>query len=114
MITSEHLEHARTFNPIMAVSTRKFLVDEYIRRRQDAQRCNDVYVRAATQPRMLMALIRLAEAHARLHLRETVDEVDVAESCRLMDVTTSMLSREESADGFRERNNAYADDFSLD
>jgi DNA replicative helicase MCM subunit Mcm2 (Cdc46/Mcm family) len=64
--------------------------------------------------RHYLALIRLAEAHARLHLRETVDEVDVAESCRLMDVTTSMLSREESADGFRERNNAYADDFSLE
>ena len=39
-------------------------------------------------PRQLESLVRLSEAHARLHLRETVETSDVAEAVRLMKVAT--------------------------
>ncbi len=39
-------------------------------------------------PRQLESLIRLSEAHARLHLRADVLAEDVAEAIRLMDVST--------------------------
>jgi DNA replication licensing factor MCM4 len=39
-------------------------------------------------PRQLESLIRLAEAHARLHLKDTVDGDDVKEALRLMAVAT--------------------------
>ena len=39
-------------------------------------------------PRQLESLIRLSEAHAKIHLRDTVREVDVSEAIRLMNVAT--------------------------
>jgi DNA replication licensing factor MCM2 len=56
------------------------LREVYARLRQESQRCQGMPIAV----RHLESMIRMSEAHARLHLRELVEEADVNVAVRVM------------------------------
>ncbi|KAJ1981397.1 DNA replication licensing factor MCM7 [Dimargaris xerosporica] len=54
-------------------------------------------------PRTLLAVLRLAQAHARVRLSDQVDEVDVDEALRLMDAAQHTLEAHATAASARQR-----------
>lgn len=86
---AEYISYARAHvNPELSPEAMRALVQGYMdMRRMGTSSASGRKVITAT-PRQLESLIRLAEAHARLHLRASVTEADVAEAQRLMNVAT--------------------------
>lgn len=74
----EFIEKAKTFNPCIPSNLSKRFLDAYILARKE----NDFVT-----PRYLLSLIRLSLAHARCRLSDQVNDYDVDETLRLMEVT---------------------------
>lgn len=80
---TEYISFAkRNYHPVLSPTARQLLVDRYVRMRQVSS--NRRVISATT--RQLESLIRLSEAHARLRLSRVVEEVDVEEAVRLVQV----------------------------
>ena len=77
-------------NPSLSEEAGKALVDGYKALRAVGYMGGKKTITAT--PRQLESLIRLAEAHARLHLRQTVEADDVREAIRLMKVATQQAA----------------------
>lgn len=76
-----YIKYARTINPILSESASKALIDGYLTMR----RLNGGSTKTiSATTRQLESLIRLSEAHARVHLSEYVEEIDVKEALRLI------------------------------
>lgn len=72
----------KTKDPVLPDSLRDKFVETYlnIRQRKRMSECDDSLF---TSPRSLLAIVRLATAHARLRLAETVDLIDLEEAVGL-------------------------------
>jgi len=81
----------RTCFPQIGTSAVRKLVQGYVDMRQAGSMNGGKKTISAT-PRQLESLIRLSEAHAKLHLREEVGERDVDEAIRLMRVATQLAA----------------------
>jgi len=80
---------AKTLNPKISKDLHQFIVDKYIEKRRANVESKAGY--AYTTPRTLLAIIRLSQAMARIRLSEDVDQNDVDEALRLMDVSQSSV-----------------------
>ncbi|RKP14576.1 MCM2/3/5 family-domain-containing protein, partial [Piptocephalis cylindrospora] len=77
---ARYIQYARTAcNPILTSAAGEALVDAYVTLRREGGG-----QRVSATPRQLESLIRLSEAHARLHLSPEVTELDVSEAKRLL------------------------------
>ncbi|KAK6090796.1 hypothetical protein P3W45_000041 [Vairimorpha bombi] len=74
----DFIEKAKTLDPVIPVKLSQKFVDSYVNARKESD-----YV----TPRYLLSLIRLSIAHARLRLSNEVNESDIDETFRLMEVT---------------------------
>jgi DNA replication licensing factor MCM4 len=84
---TDYIAFARKYcNPVISDEALNELVSGYVDMRQLGAMGGKKTITAT--PRQLESLIRLAEAHARLHLKDTVDGDDVKEALRLMAVAT--------------------------
>lgn len=72
-----YIERCKTINPVLPVALKERLVNQYLEARKDS----------SITPRYLLSLIRLSIAHARLEMRETVEESDVMESINILEST---------------------------
>jgi DNA replication licensing factor MCM7 len=76
-----------------------FIVGAYVQKRRDAdnesKKGNPTYVSART----LLGIIRLSQALARLRFSSEVNESDIREALRLVDVSRSSLETHEHNDG---------------
>lgn len=78
---TNYISYAREkVDPKLGDAAAKALVDGYMEMRGDGRGGSNI----TATPRQLESLIRLAEAHARMQLKEDVDETDVAEAMRLV------------------------------
>lgn len=78
---TEYIAYAREkVNPVLSEGASKSLVDGYLEMRAGGRGGTNM----TATPRQLESLIRLAEAHARMHLRDDVEEEDVVEAIRLV------------------------------
>lgn len=85
---TEYISWAKAnISPVMTDEAAAKLTNGYVEMRQSGNLGGGKKTIAAT-PRQLESLIRLAEAHARMQLKEEVEESDVAEAIRLMNVAT--------------------------
>jgi DNA replication licensing factor MCM7 len=79
-------------------SLAEFIVGAYVQKRQEAmeaqQKRNGDFI--YTQPRTLLAIIRMSQAIARLRLSQEISEADVREALRLMDMSKRSLEGETS------------------
>ncbi|CEF67702.1 DNA replication licensing factor MCM7 [Strongyloides ratti] len=75
-------------NPTVSPNLSKRLVDMYVDLRKHARISNDS---TYTSPRVLLGVIRMATAVARVRLADEVTMADIEEAIRLMDVSKSSL-----------------------
>lgn len=104
-----HIAEARTVNPVIPKESAltEYLVNNYVAMR--AQEVDDGRdARGYTSPRVLLSILRLAQALARLRLAKIVDRADVDEALRLM--VASKASLEEDAAAERRRRSGEDDD----
>ncbi|MGC9009237.1 MAG: LAGLIDADG family homing endonuclease [Sulfolobales archaeon] len=85
----KYIAYARTYvKPVLSEEARKMLVDFFVEMRRAAAESKGA-VPISITARQMESLIRLAEAHARMALKEVVDVEDAAEAIRM---TLIMLS----------------------
>lgn len=79
-LLKDYIGYARAnFNPSLSPGAKEALKSAYVEMRQLGSAKGQI----TAYPRQLESLIRLAEAHAKLRFKNTVDEDDVAEAKRL-------------------------------
>lgn len=84
-----YIEVCKKHDPVIPAYLQKRLVEKYVELREHAR--NNYETSVFTSPRNLLAVVRMATAHARLHLRAQVTEADIDEALRLLDVCKSSI-----------------------
>ena len=74
--------HARTFEPRVPQEVSAYIIDEYVRMRQESLTAQATF--GFTSARTLLALLRLSQALARLRCASEVAREDIVEARRLM------------------------------
>lgn len=91
----EYIAYARTKRPVMTPSVNDYVVQAYIRLRQDSKREMDSkFSFGQATPRTLLGIVRLSQALAKLRLADIVDIDDVEEALRLVRVSKESLYQE--------------------
>lgn len=86
---TEYIAYSRTkVDPRLSSSAAEALVNGYIDMRAGGRGGANI----TATPRQLESLIRLAEAHARMQLKEEVDDTDVSEAIRLVKAAMHMAA----------------------
>ncbi|EXX77802.1 Mcm5p [Rhizophagus irregularis DAOM 197198w] len=88
-----YVAEARSKRPVVPSEVASYMVSSYVQMRQDqadamARKQEHTY----TSARSLLAVIRLSQALARVHLRDEVMRQDVAEALRLLNVSKESLN----------------------
>ncbi|CAL9731248.1 DNA replication licensing factor Mcm7p [Monosporozyma unispora] len=88
----EYIAVAKSKRPVMSPQVNEYVIQAYIRLRQDSKREMDSkFSFGQATPRTLLGIIRLAQALAKLRLMDTVETVDVEEALRLIKVSKESL-----------------------
>ncbi|AJQ15494.1 Mcm7p [Saccharomyces cerevisiae YJM1389] len=91
----EYIAYAKTKRPVMSEAVNDYVVQAYIRLRQDSKREMDSkFSFGQATPRTLLGIIRLSQALAKLRLADMVDIDDVEEALRLVRVSKESLYQE--------------------
>ena len=91
----EFIAFAKTMRPVLGDDVNEYVVQAYIRLRQDSKREMDSkFSFGQATPRTLLGIIRMSQALAKLRLSNTVDIDDVEEALRLLRVSKESLYQE--------------------
>eukprot|EP01015_Nassula_variabilis_P033724 TRINITY_DN8157_c0_g2_i1.p2 TRINITY_DN8157_c0_g2~~TRINITY_DN8157_c0_g2_i1.p2 ORF type:complete len:141 (+),score=32.06 TRINITY_DN8157_c0_g2_i1:83-505(+) len=92
-----YVAQAKKFNPRIPKNLHAFIVQRYVDKRKEH---NDIKRKgyAYTTPRTLLAIIRLAQAHARLRFSDEVNQNDIDEALRLMESSRSSIEDDDQQD----------------
>jgi DNA replication licensing factor MCM7 len=90
-----YIELCKKRNPVVPSYLQKRLVEKYVELRDSARQ--NYATSVFTSPRNLLAVVRMATAHARLHLREQVTETDIDEALRLLDACKASIESNREA-----------------
>jgi DNA replication licensing factor MCM7 len=74
-----------------------FIIQKYVEKRKEEYDCKKEGHQYIT-PRSLLAIIRLAQGLARLRINEEVEQIDIDEALRLIEVSRSSINEEETGD----------------
>jgi len=86
-VIRQYISQARHFKPCLTPQLVDFVTNAYLQKRKEADAAqkkmngNFIY----TQPRTLLAILRMSQALARLRFSQEIEEADVREALRLMD-----------------------------
>ena len=88
----QYVKLAREVRPFVTPELRDYIVEAYvdIRAKDKAQSLAN-NSRATTTARQLLSILRLAEAHAKLNFRTRVDQADVDEAIRLIQMSKASV-----------------------
>ncbi|CAB3398174.1 unnamed protein product [Caenorhabditis bovis] len=89
----EYIQLCKTYSPSVEPSLRERIVDAYVEMRRDARYSSDP---TFVSPRMILGIVRMATARAKLRLSPTVNESDVEEALRLMQFAKDSLRPEQT------------------
>lgn len=88
----EYIAVAKSKRPVMNKTVNEYVVQAYVRLRQDSKREMDSkFSFGQATPRTLLGIIRLSQALAKLRLVDSVDIEDVEEALRLVKVSKESL-----------------------
>ena len=100
-----HTPHTRTHtqlcsrhvHPYISPSLREYICESYVDiRAKDKARSLEQAARSTTTPRQLLSILRLAEAHAKINIREVVEQSDIDEAIRLIQMSKASVVEAES------------------
>jgi DNA replication licensing factor MCM7 len=92
-VIRQFIAQARTHSPVIPPHLEEFVVGAYVQKRNEAheaqtsQNGDFIY----TQPRTLLAILRMSQALARLRFSNEIEEDDIRETLRLMDAAKDSL-----------------------
>lgn len=88
----EYIAVAKTKRPVMSHNVNEYVVQAYVRLRQDSKReLDSKFSFGQATPRTLLGIVRMAQALAKLRLADSVDFEDVEEALRLIKVSKESL-----------------------
>lgn len=88
----EYIAVAKSKRPVMSPEVNEYVIQAYIRLRQDSKREMDSkFSFGQATPRTLLGIVRLAQALAKLRLMDIVEKEDVEEALRLIKVSKESL-----------------------
>lgn len=82
---------AQEFEPVIPSDLHNYIVAKYVEKRKIQRDGSDEQSYMYVTPRTLLAIIRLAQAMAKLSFREEVNQNDVDEAIKLMDFSIRSL-----------------------
>jgi DNA replication licensing factor MCM7 len=92
-VMRQYISQARQFAPKLKPQLLNFITEAYVKKRAEAheaqQKMNGNFI--YTQPRTLLAILRLSQALARLRFSPSIEQADVTEALRLMDEAKSSM-----------------------
>ncbi|GAV55073.1 hypothetical protein ZYGR_0AS03960 [Zygosaccharomyces rouxii] len=92
----EYIAVAKTKRPVMSHTVNEYVVQAYVRLRQDSKREMDSkFSFGQATPRTLLGIVRMAQALAKLRLADSVDFEDVEEALRLIKVSKESLYQDD-------------------
>ena len=86
-----YIAQAKTTNPIIPKELHNFIVQKYVEKRKEEKESNKQGYQYIT-PRSLLAVIRLAQALAKLQMNDRVLQKDIDEALRLVEVSQSSIN----------------------
>ncbi|EFP00224.1 hypothetical protein GCK72_019451 [Caenorhabditis remanei] len=89
----EYISLCKTYTPTVDPALRERIVEAYVEMRRDARYSSDP---TFVSPRMILGIVRMATARAKLRLSKIVDESDVEEALRLMQFAKDSLRPEQT------------------
>lgn len=91
----EFIAYAKSKRPTMSPEVNEYVVQSYIRMRQDSKKAMDSrFSFGQATPRTLLAIIRLSQALAKLRFSDIVEVEDIEEALRLIQVSKESLYQE--------------------
>ena len=95
-----YVSMAKSKNPQLPKDLHQFIVEKYIEKRKANEGSKPGY--AYTTPRTLLAIIRLSQALARIRLSNEVNQEDVDEALRLMEMSQANVQQADENDQSKE------------
>ncbi|CAR23576.1 DNA replication licensing factor MCM7 [Lachancea thermotolerans CBS 6340] len=96
----EFIAYAKTKRPTMSSEVNEYVVQSYIRMRQDSKKAMDSrFSFGQATPRTLLAIIRLSQGLAKLRFSDIVEVEDIEEALRLIQVSKESLYQEGNKSG---------------
>ncbi len=94
---------SRHVHPVVSPELRDYIVEAYVDiRAKDKARSLENASRSTTTPRQLLSILRLAEAHAKINMRDVVEQADIDEAIRLIQMSkASVVESDSGARGAR-------------
>ena len=86
-----YIAQAKTTNPIIPKELHNFIVQKYVEKRKEEKESNKQGYQYIT-PRSLLAVVRLAQALAKLQMNDRVLQKDIDEALRLVEVSQSSIN----------------------
>ena len=81
-----YVSYCKKFSPTIPTNVQQFIVKSYVQKRKEYLADNEQGFQYTT-PRTLLGIIRLSQALARIHFRNTVELSDIDEALRIMQVS---------------------------
>lgn len=101
----EYIAVAKSKRPVMSEAVNEYVVQAYVRLRQDSRREMDSkFSFGQATPRTLLGIVRLAQALAKLRLADCVEVEDVEEALRLVKVSKESLYQDSRRKNQEEEN----------
>lgn len=101
----EYIAVAKSKRPVIGKEVNEYLVQSYVRLRQDSKREMDSkFSFGQATPRTLLGIIRLSQALAKLRLADAVERDDVEEALRLTKVSKESLYQDRKAVSHEDEN----------
>lgn len=97
MTIRQFISKARTFKPVVPKEVGEYAVNSYIKLRQESKQ-NEGSIKQFSHatPRTFLAILRMAQALARLRFDNEVSSEDVDEALRLIEVSKASLNKKEN------------------
>lgn len=98
-IMRSFIAYAQTFNPNIPADLHNYIVARYVEKRKFQREGKEEASYMYITPRTLLAIIRISQAKAKFHFRNTVCQEDVDAAINLMDFSMNTLQNLNDSDG---------------
>lgn len=101
------IAHAQTFNPTIPADLHNYIVARYVEKRKFQRDGNEDLSYTYITPRTLLAIIRISQAMAKFHFRDTVEQSHVDHAIKLIDFSFNTLQEISDQSNMKRKNSKY-------
>lgn len=90
-VMRSYIAYAQTFNPTIPAELHNYIVARYVEKRKFQREGKEELSYTYVTPRTLLAFIRISQAMAKFHFRDSVEQCDVDQAIKLIDYSFRTL-----------------------